>query len=62
MKPSTSEENTLADDLSRLNDGAEIPAVLTKVIRTAPVMDKWVIVGNTPTPPRRPRGDGAGQR
>ena len=48
-----SEENELADALSRLGEGAELPADLTKVTRTPCSLVGWKVLGKTPTPPRR---------
>ena len=47
-----SEENCIADDLSRLGEGAAIPTMLTKVRRTACSMAEWRILGTIPTPPQ----------
>ena len=48
-----SEENDVADDLSRLEEGAAIPAIVSGVRRTQAARDGWRILGRTPTPPRR---------
>ena len=48
-----SEENELADDLSRLDEGAQIPLALNGVPRTPWSSLEWRILGRTPTPPRR---------
>ena len=48
-----SEENEVADALSRLDDGAELPASLVTTPRTACSLQGFRILGQTPTPPRR---------
>ena len=50
-----SEENHLADALSRIGEGATVPPCLAKVPSTPAVLDGWRILGKTPTPPRRPK-------
>jgi len=54
-----SEENSLADALSRLDEGAALPLMLTKVPRTRARDEGWHIVGRTAAPLRRPRRAGA---
>ena len=49
-----SEENSLADALSRLGEGAALPDVLAKVPRTRACDEGWHIIGRTTAPPRRP--------
>ena len=65
-----SEENTTADALSRLDEGAVLPPTLTTTTRTSCSLDHFRVLGHTPTPPRRPGakarkralGDEAGAR
>ena len=47
-----SEEDELADALSRLEVGEVVPDCLTKVPRTSWTAPEWRILGRTPTLPR----------
>ena len=48
-----SEENELADALSRIESDFVIPPSLTQVPRTSWSSPEWRILGKTPSPPRR---------
>ena len=50
-----SEENVLADALSREHQGTAIPEALTKVSWSRAYEGAWNILGIAPTPPRRAR-------
>ena len=50
-----SQENALADALSRLEEGAPLPPVLTKVRRTQVCDSEWRVLGRSAAPLRRPK-------